>query len=231
MKGPEVNQFIEAGNRMERPEACPEGMYTVMKECWTYKWDTSSPVRAYVWSDNCAITSALLRQARGSPWLQEGRGVHELLLQFHGYEDRVTGGASAETMRILSPSCTKPLFNWPLNSNNKELLMSSTNWPASSAAGRQASVTTHVHLPARVQPAGFGRRICVFVGPSFNVRCFSFTVMTKLAFWRVILVNIVCKCQLFFLFFFACFYAKVTVTNITVDSGITELYFIFQMSL
>uniref|UniRef100_A0A674MH83 Tyrosine-protein kinase n=1 Tax=Takifugu rubripes TaxID=31033 RepID=A0A674MH83_TAKRU len=37
MKGPEVNQFIEAGNRMERPEACPEGMYTVMKECWTYK--------------------------------------------------------------------------------------------------------------------------------------------------------------------------------------------------
>lgn len=30
---------------------------------------------------------------------------------------------------------------------------------------------------------------------------------------------------------FACFYAKVTVTNITVDSGITELYFILQMSL
>ncbi|CAG00734.1 unnamed protein product, partial [Tetraodon nigroviridis] len=37
MKGPEVNQFIEAGNRMERPEPCPEKMYALMKECWTYK--------------------------------------------------------------------------------------------------------------------------------------------------------------------------------------------------
>lgn len=177
--------------------------------------------------DNCAITSLLFHQARGSPGLQEGRGVHEVLPQLHGSEDRVTGGPSAETMHILSSSCTKPLFNWPLNSKSKELLMSSTNWPASSAAVKQASVTTDVHLPTRVQPAGF-RRICVFVDPSFNVRCLSFTVMIKLAF----LGSIIGKyCLQMSTLFVACFYAKVTVTNITVDSGITELYFIFQMSL
>lgn len=37
MKGPEVNRFIEEGHRMECPPACPERMYTLMKECWTYK--------------------------------------------------------------------------------------------------------------------------------------------------------------------------------------------------
>ncbi|XP_034738329.1 tyrosine-protein kinase ZAP-70 [Etheostoma cragini] len=37
MKGPEVMRFIDSGNRMECPPACPERMYTVMKECWTYK--------------------------------------------------------------------------------------------------------------------------------------------------------------------------------------------------
>ncbi|XP_045905099.1 tyrosine-protein kinase ZAP-70 isoform X3 [Micropterus dolomieu] len=37
MKGPDVIRFIDAGNRMECPPACPERMYTVMKECWTYK--------------------------------------------------------------------------------------------------------------------------------------------------------------------------------------------------
>ncbi|XP_076582390.1 tyrosine-protein kinase ZAP-70 [Chaetodon auriga] len=37
MKGPEVMRFIEGGNRMESPAACPERMYTLMKECWTYK--------------------------------------------------------------------------------------------------------------------------------------------------------------------------------------------------
>ncbi|XP_073332673.1 tyrosine-protein kinase ZAP-70 [Pagrus major] len=37
MKGPEVMRFIDGGNRMESPAACPEQMYTVMKECWTYK--------------------------------------------------------------------------------------------------------------------------------------------------------------------------------------------------
>ncbi|XP_068563672.1 tyrosine-protein kinase ZAP-70 [Cebidichthys violaceus] len=37
MKGPEVMRFIDSGNRMECPTACPERMYTVMKECWTYK--------------------------------------------------------------------------------------------------------------------------------------------------------------------------------------------------
>ncbi|XP_070817117.1 tyrosine-protein kinase ZAP-70 [Chaetodon trifascialis] len=37
MKGPDVMRFIEGGNRMECPAACPERMYTLMKECWTYK--------------------------------------------------------------------------------------------------------------------------------------------------------------------------------------------------
>ncbi|KAM9384738.1 tyrosine-protein kinase ZAP-70 isoform 1-T2 [Pholidichthys leucotaenia] len=37
MKGPEVIRFIEAENRMDCPPACPERMYTLMKECWTFK--------------------------------------------------------------------------------------------------------------------------------------------------------------------------------------------------
>ncbi|MGH0147847.1 UNVERIFIED_CONTAM: hypothetical protein FKN15_050403 [Acipenser sinensis] len=37
MKGPEVMQFIEAGNRMERPSVCPEEMFTVMTDCWIFK--------------------------------------------------------------------------------------------------------------------------------------------------------------------------------------------------
>ncbi|XP_029002153.1 tyrosine-protein kinase ZAP-70 [Betta splendens] len=37
MKGPEVMRFIDAGHRMECPSACPERMYAVMNECWTYK--------------------------------------------------------------------------------------------------------------------------------------------------------------------------------------------------
>uniref|UniRef100_A0A3Q3WAB3 Tyrosine-protein kinase n=1 Tax=Mola mola TaxID=94237 RepID=A0A3Q3WAB3_MOLML len=37
MKGPEVIRFIEAGSRMECPPACPDQMYTLMMECWTYK--------------------------------------------------------------------------------------------------------------------------------------------------------------------------------------------------
>ena len=37
MKGPEVIRFIESNNRMECPAACPERMYNVMKECWTYR--------------------------------------------------------------------------------------------------------------------------------------------------------------------------------------------------
>ncbi|XP_056270918.1 tyrosine-protein kinase ZAP-70 isoform X2 [Pseudoliparis swirei] len=39
MKGPEVMRFIEGGSRMERPAACPETTYGVMRECWTYKHD------------------------------------------------------------------------------------------------------------------------------------------------------------------------------------------------
>ncbi|TMS20754.1 Tyrosine-protein kinase ZAP-70 [Larimichthys crocea] len=37
MKGPEVMRFIESGNRMECPSVCPERMYAVMNDCWTYK--------------------------------------------------------------------------------------------------------------------------------------------------------------------------------------------------
>ncbi|XP_067452590.1 tyrosine-protein kinase ZAP-70 [Thunnus thynnus] len=37
MKGPEVIRFIEGGSRMDCPPACPERMYAVMNECWTYK--------------------------------------------------------------------------------------------------------------------------------------------------------------------------------------------------
>ncbi|MEQ2269180.1 hypothetical protein XENORESO_000858, partial [Xenotaenia resolanae] len=36
MKGQEVSTFINNGGRMECPPACPERMYAVMKECWTY---------------------------------------------------------------------------------------------------------------------------------------------------------------------------------------------------
>ncbi|KFO95477.1 Tyrosine-protein kinase SYK, partial [Calypte anna] len=36
MKGGEVAQMIERGERMERPEACPTEVYDLMKLCWTY---------------------------------------------------------------------------------------------------------------------------------------------------------------------------------------------------
>ncbi|KAM9138234.1 tyrosine-protein kinase SYK isoform 2-T5 [Pangshura tecta] len=39
MKGSEVSQMIERGERMESPEACPTEIYDLMKLCWTYKVD------------------------------------------------------------------------------------------------------------------------------------------------------------------------------------------------
>ncbi|OXB63420.1 hypothetical protein ASZ78_000315, partial [Callipepla squamata] len=39
MKGGEVAQMIERGERMERPEACPVEVYDLMKSCWTYNVD------------------------------------------------------------------------------------------------------------------------------------------------------------------------------------------------
>ncbi|KFQ73473.1 Tyrosine-protein kinase ZAP-70, partial [Phaethon lepturus] len=36
MKGPEVISFIEQGKRMDCPSDCPEEMYTLMQQCWTY---------------------------------------------------------------------------------------------------------------------------------------------------------------------------------------------------
>uniref|UniRef100_A0A674DK86 Tyrosine-protein kinase n=1 Tax=Salmo trutta TaxID=8032 RepID=A0A674DK86_SALTR len=37
MKGPEVIGFIASGSRMECPSGCPDKMYALMKDCWTYK--------------------------------------------------------------------------------------------------------------------------------------------------------------------------------------------------
>uniref|UniRef100_A0A8C8RZ33 Tyrosine-protein kinase SYK n=1 Tax=Pelusios castaneus TaxID=367368 RepID=A0A8C8RZ33_9SAUR len=39
MKGSEVAQMLERGERMESPEACPAEMYDLMKLCWIYKVD------------------------------------------------------------------------------------------------------------------------------------------------------------------------------------------------
>ncbi|NWS76319.1 KSYK kinase, partial [Crotophaga sulcirostris] len=39
MKGGEVAQMIERGERMERPEVCPSEVYELMKLCWTYNVD------------------------------------------------------------------------------------------------------------------------------------------------------------------------------------------------
>ncbi|XP_048359727.1 tyrosine-protein kinase SYK isoform X1 [Sphaerodactylus townsendi] len=39
MKGGEVSQMIERGERMERPPACPLEVYDLMKLCWTYDAD------------------------------------------------------------------------------------------------------------------------------------------------------------------------------------------------
>ncbi|NWQ86142.1 KSYK kinase, partial [Burhinus bistriatus] len=39
MKGGEVAQMIERGERMEQPEACPTEVYDLMKLCWTYNVD------------------------------------------------------------------------------------------------------------------------------------------------------------------------------------------------
>ncbi|XP_054646905.1 tyrosine-protein kinase ZAP-70 [Dunckerocampus dactyliophorus] len=37
MKQVEVNSFIKSGQRLACPAKCPERMYAVMQECWTYK--------------------------------------------------------------------------------------------------------------------------------------------------------------------------------------------------
>ncbi|NXN98533.1 KSYK kinase, partial [Rhinopomastus cyanomelas] len=39
MKGGEVAQMIERGERMERPDVCPTEVYNLMKLCWTYNAD------------------------------------------------------------------------------------------------------------------------------------------------------------------------------------------------
>ncbi|XP_061636574.1 tyrosine-protein kinase ZAP-70 isoform X1 [Phyllopteryx taeniolatus] len=37
MKQAEVNSFLESGKRLACPTKCPDRMYAVMQECWTYK--------------------------------------------------------------------------------------------------------------------------------------------------------------------------------------------------
>uniref|UniRef100_H0Y261 Tyrosine-protein kinase ZAP-70 n=1 Tax=Otolemur garnettii TaxID=30611 RepID=H0Y261_OTOGA len=39
MKGPEVMSFIDQGKRMECPPECPPELYSLMTDCWTYKWE------------------------------------------------------------------------------------------------------------------------------------------------------------------------------------------------
>uniref|UniRef100_A0A3Q1G5F5 Tyrosine-protein kinase n=1 Tax=Acanthochromis polyacanthus TaxID=80966 RepID=A0A3Q1G5F5_9TELE len=39
MKGNDVMQMIESGNRMDSPVNCPPEMYDLMRTCWTYKAD------------------------------------------------------------------------------------------------------------------------------------------------------------------------------------------------
>jgi len=57
MKGPEVIAFIEQGKRMECPAECPPEMYTLMSDCWIYKWEdrpdfqaVEQRMRAYYYS-------------------------------------------------------------------------------------------------------------------------------------------------------------------------------------
>ncbi|EOA94575.1 Tyrosine-protein kinase ZAP-70, partial [Anas platyrhynchos] len=57
MKGPEVISFIEQGKRMECPTDCPAEMYTLMQQCWTYRWEerpgfisVENTIRAYYYS-------------------------------------------------------------------------------------------------------------------------------------------------------------------------------------
>ncbi|XP_038660658.1 tyrosine-protein kinase SYK isoform X1 [Scyliorhinus canicula] len=37
MKGQEVVQMVESGGRLDAPTRCPDEMYELMRECWTYK--------------------------------------------------------------------------------------------------------------------------------------------------------------------------------------------------
>ncbi|KAK6494608.1 tyrosine-protein kinase SYK-like isoform X1 [Huso huso] len=43
MKGNEVMQMLERGDRMESPPDCPPEMYDLMKQCWTYKIEERPP--------------------------------------------------------------------------------------------------------------------------------------------------------------------------------------------
>uniref|UniRef100_A0A8C0HF75 Tyrosine-protein kinase n=1 Tax=Buteo japonicus TaxID=224669 RepID=A0A8C0HF75_9AVES len=57
MKGPEVISFIEQGKRMDCPTDCPAEMYTLMQQCWTYRWEerpgfttVENVIRSYYYS-------------------------------------------------------------------------------------------------------------------------------------------------------------------------------------
>uniref|UniRef100_A0A803YH17 Protein kinase domain-containing protein n=1 Tax=Meleagris gallopavo TaxID=9103 RepID=A0A803YH17_MELGA len=57
MKGPEVISFIEQGKRMDCPTECPAEIYTLMMQCWTYRWEerpgfftVENTIRTYYYS-------------------------------------------------------------------------------------------------------------------------------------------------------------------------------------
>uniref|UniRef100_A0A8D2QG06 Tyrosine-protein kinase n=1 Tax=Zonotrichia albicollis TaxID=44394 RepID=A0A8D2QG06_ZONAL len=57
MKGPEVISFIEQGKRMDCPQECPAEMYSLMQQCWTYRWEerpgfvaVENTIRSYYYS-------------------------------------------------------------------------------------------------------------------------------------------------------------------------------------
>lgn len=37
MSGSEVNDLIEKGHRLSRPEGCPEDIYRLMLDCWQHR--------------------------------------------------------------------------------------------------------------------------------------------------------------------------------------------------
>ncbi|XP_043844596.1 tyrosine-protein kinase ZAP-70 isoform X2 [Dromiciops gliroides] len=73
MKGPDVIKFIEDGNRMDRPHGCPQEMYSLMKDCWIYKWDdrpsfsdVEQRIRTYYYS-----LASKAENASGAPRMEE----------------------------------------------------------------------------------------------------------------------------------------------------------------
>ena len=39
MRGPVIVERLDNGYRLQKPDNCPEAVYTLMKKCWEYKYD------------------------------------------------------------------------------------------------------------------------------------------------------------------------------------------------